>query len=173
MAPPIGRYTFAPGSIVNFTGATVNGLSAGVAAPLSLTLNSAALAPLSLSNASGTSLLVPGGLLGVSITANNPAGQALYARSNSSLGTLKSVNDNGSSTSYALDLQTNGGAGVNVLSANGPGVNITANGAGPGVNIQTNGGGYGIGINSTNSTGLNAFSNSSYAVYGQTGHPTA
>jgi hypothetical protein len=150
-----------------FFNGPVAGLS--VAAPLSLTYNSAAVSPLYLSNASGTSLLIPGGALGVSITSNSATGQALYARSNSNVGTLKAVNDGASASAYGLDVQTASGAGVNVLSSNGPGVAVQANGSGAGVSVNSSGGGNGISINSTNSTALNSFSNSSYAVYGQTG----
>ena len=51
--------TFGPGSTVNFTGATVNGISTSV--PLSLTLASAASSPLSVSNASGAAAVFTGG----------------------------------------------------------------------------------------------------------------
>ena len=146
-----GTHTFAPGSTVNFTGATVNGLASGtvstvnagtgltgggssaylslsvnagaganqivqmtaadklpavdgsqlfgvnaiVSAPLGLTLNAAASAPLSVSNATGTAVIAHGvtgmaataGAMGISVTASDPSvGTGIYAQVSSANG---------------------------------------------------------------------------------------
>ena len=145
-----GTHTFAPGSTVNFTGATVNGLP-GVSAPFSLTLNAAANAPLSLSNATGTAMLAAGGAMGLSVTAGGAGAYGVYA----------SV---GSSNSAVYAANTGSGPGLSGISASGTGVSGNSTG-GFGVYGSSNTL-YGVYGSSAANTGIYGTSPSGDGVYG-------
>ena len=110
---------------------------ASAAAPLSLTLNSAANSPLSVSNATGVGELVAGGSLGISVTASAANANGVYARINaaSGNGALYGINDaSGGYGVYGSSNSVSGGYGVYGNSAS------SVSGAG----VYGNGGNYGV-----------------------------
>lgn len=120
---------------VDFSGATVTGLVSGVVAPLSLTLNSAAASPLSVSNASGaaalfqglTGVVISGSGLALSVTSQASAFPAVMVRGSTFSHLAQFSNDSGGS---GLAAYSSGGSGIFAQSSVGDGVQSSSFGAG-------------------------------------------